>query len=684
MKAPTISDVLSDANMFEAWAKVKANKGCAGSDGQTISAFERNLSRNLSLLKDEVLSGKYIPLPLLRVEIPKKAGGMRALSIPAVRDRILQTAVALVIEPVFEAEFEDCSFAYRKGRSVDKAVARIASLRDQGYKWVVDVDIRDYFNSIDQGLLMEQVRRLIPDTGILGLIDLWLRCEVVDGENRYCLIRGVPQGAPISPLLANLYLDHLDEAFLRRHQKIVRFADDFVILSKDRDAAERALELTGEVLDSLRLSIHDKKTRVVDFASGFRFLGVQFIRSLAFKTKTGESRKTVAAAGDGMLRKDAGQGEAGVMKAAMEAAGLGPAVPEVHPVETRVVPEDSDVTVPSSHDPRLRTLYLLRHGYVLGKESRRFVIRSRGKTIREIPAIKVDQVMVFGNGQITTQAMHFCLQERIPIFLLSAHGHYYGVIDSFDTDPVLLHRDQFQRAEDKGFCLRVARQFVRGKIANSRTVLMRNARKRDAPEFRQAAGRLKAYLDKAGGAETMDELRGIEGSAASRYFSAIAGTIQPEWNFTGRQRQPPPDPVNAMLSYGYTLLFYNIYSLVRARGLNPHVGYLHAMRAGHPALVSDLMEEFRAIVVDAVVLNLVLNKRVAPGDFVPENGGSCLMGQDARTRLIRALESKLNSSLKHPVSGLKIDYRRGIEHQANHLAAVIRGTEPDYRPMVLR
>jgi len=162
--------------------------------------------------------------------------------------------------------------------------------------------------------------------------------------------------------------------------------------------------------------------------------------------------------------------------------------------------------------------------------------------------------------------------------------------------------------------------------------------------------------------------------------------LEPQWRFAGRTRQPPTDPVNAMLSYGYTLLFHNIYSLQRARGLNPHVGYLHPLRAGHPALVSDLIEEFRAIVVDAVVFNLVLNGKIAASDFTFPNAldRSCWMSSDARAKLIRSLETKLNASITHPNSGLHLDYRRCIEHQVQELAAVIRGRRSRYRPMVVR
>ena len=695
MQGPKIDQVIAEGNLFEAWLKVLENKGCAGTDSETLEAFGKRLKRNLATLRSEVEYQTYQPKALLRVRVDKPSGGQRPLSIPAIRDRVLQTAVTRVLTPIFEAEFEECSFAYRKGRSVDQAVRRVIRLRDDGYRWVVDADIYHYFDEIDHALLMTEVGKLVDDQAILNLIRLWLKADVIDGKRRFRLRKGVPQGSPLSPLLSNLYLDHLDDTLLEQNMRLVRFADDFLILCKSRSRAEDALEMTEEVLQQLKLKINEDKTSVLDFNRGFRFLGVDFVRSLAIKSKHPQS--TVGDLEQVLAEKSAINAQAAAntrsgplreIELAFQDAGLSAGdFPEtsVHPVESDLLQDDAPEPHGANYDPRLRTLYLLRHGYVLGKESERLVVRYKRKVIKEIPAIKIDQIMVFGNAQITTQAMQFCLGESIPIFLLSGQGRYYGVVDSFETDPVLLHRDQFRRAEDSEFCLALARGFVHGKLANSRLILNRQARKRDAPRLAEAADTLKLIIKQLGNAESLDQLRGYEGSGARVYFAAIAQTLDPAWGFTKRQRQPPKDPLNAMLSYGYTVLFYNIYSFIRARGLNPHVGYLHALRAGHPALASDIIEEFRAVVVDAVVLKLVLNRQVSPDDFnATENTGACLLNDEARGVFIKALEMKLNSAVKHPISRLKLDYRRCVEHQVNHLAAVIRGREARYRPAIFR
>jgi len=591
MQTPQLSDALTDFNLHQAWSKVYENQGCAGVDHQTLEAFAERLHKNLETLRDEVNYETYQPQPLLRIALEKPSGGMRLLSIPTVRDRILQTAVTRVIEPLFEAEFEDCSFAYRKGRSVDQAIDRIQLLQRQGYHWVVDADIQCFFDGIDHTLLMTMIGKLVADVGLLRLIELWLGAAVVDGERRFVPNKGVAQGSPIAPLLSNLYLHHLDEALLDDNVRLVRFADDFLLLCKSRDHAEQALELTDSLLGELRLKLNTRKTRIVHFDQGFRFLGVQFIRSLAFKTEADEPNLLGLPLRDENADKDFSElgrlhpGNDGseksaeplsIMQYAFSTANLNAKdfSARAESVENLECLDEQDL--PAEHEPLLRTLYLLQHGQVLGKESERLIVRQEQKTVREIPAIKVDQIMVFGNAQITTQAMQFCLQERIPIYLLSGQGHYYGVIDSFNTEPVLLQREQFLRANDAAFCLKLAAAMVHGKIANSRLMLQRQARRHDTEALRSAAATLKNILARLPGASTLDELRGFEGSAAKTYFQALAATVDSSWAFSQRIRQPPTDGINAMLSYGYTLLFYNIYSLLRSRGLNPQVGFLHA------------------------------------------------------------------------------------------------------------
>ena len=703
----TINAAISYQNLYQAWIKVLSNQGAAGTDHVSVTHFETDLETNLNKLRQEILSNTYQPRPLLRVSIPKSSGkGLRSLSIPSIRDRVLQTSVANLLTPLFELKFEEVSFAYRTGRSVDQAIRMIVRLRDKGYEWVVDADIKSYFDEVDHALLINEVEKLVHDEGLLRLIRQWLNATVTEGKQQFKLSKGIPQGSPLSPLLANLFLDQLDDALIKKNLRIVRYADDFLVLCKTEKRAKKALQITDELLESLKLRFNDSKTQITQFNQGFQFLGVEFIRSFAFrpevdKSSASETKRSAKSSVETiraprMVKRNTPQPDTSIAHAFKESGIQTEQFPEKilsEEQETRELPEaiNIDSNAPNNessynHDPILQTLFLTQHGGVLGKDQARFSVKHSKHPTAYIPAIHVDQIMVFGNSQITTQAMHYCLEKRIPIYLLSAAGRYYGAIESFDTDPVKLHKRQFLVSDDERFSQTLACAFIEGKLRNSQLVLKRYARHQQLPEFSQAAKRFTHIINKIQNAESLDQLRGYEGNAARIYFQALVKTLNPKWQFSKRIKNPPTDPINALLSYGYTILFYNVYSLLRLHGLNPHVGFLHPIRMGHPALVSDIIEEFRAIIVDSVVFNLVFNERLSPEGFYWPDGreSACWIKPEAKRIFIKALEQKFNSKITHPHSGLKIDYRRAIAHQIRQLSAVIRGTEIQYKAMVLR
>ncbi len=272
------------------------------------------------------------------------------------------------------------------------------------------------------------------------------------------------------------------------------------------------------------------------------------------------------------------------------------------------------------------------------------------------------------------------------------------MLDNHDTHPIELQRYQHRKADDAHFCLQTACQIIHGKLANSRLILKRLARSQSQhlnSHLQQAAQDINSYRKQLNSATSLDQIRGIEGISARTYFQTLRKILPEEWQFTGRNKQPPTDPINALFSYGYTLLFHNTYSLIKVAGLNPHIGFLHPARRGHPALASDLMEEFRAVIIDTVIFNLILNQKLTPEDFEQpaSSGSACRIKKHARRIFIQHIEKKLNSPITHPNDGTHIDYRRCIEHQIKHLATIIRIQDPDlfdntstntYQPAIFR
>jgi RNA-directed DNA polymerase len=275
-----IDKIYRSQSLQVGWKQVKEKRGCSGSDGQTIKAFERHLERNLSKLHDELRTGVYRPRPIRRVYVDKPGSKeKRPLGVPAVRDRVVQAALRVVIEPIFEREFAAHSYGFRPQRGCKDALRRVDQLLQAGYWWVVDADLRSYFDSIEHKRLMEDLRRYIADGRVLALVESYLGQDILEGLKRWTPHEGTPQGAVISPLLSNVYLHPVDLAMRQAGYEMVRYADDLVILCRSSAEAHKALELLGELIAHRSLTLHPEKTQVIDATvCGFDFLGYRFER----------------------------------------------------------------------------------------------------------------------------------------------------------------------------------------------------------------------------------------------------------------------------------------------------------------------------------------------------------------------------------------------------------------------
>ena len=474
---------------------------------------------------------------------------------------------------------------------------------------------------------------------------------------------------------------------------LVRFADDFVVLCRDETEAEKALNRSREILTEVGLCLNEDKTRVASFEEGFRFLGSEFVASRAPQSEArkriseGDAKRKSAPPARGhwpsrVIGPAAFQQDC-VLQKEGQVGGAGEPQNPARYSKPAVEVDDAETILESG--PLFRSLYLMEQGCVLSKTGERFIVSKQRRTLREIPAIQVNLILVFGNVHVTTPAIRFCLARAIPVVLLSRSGRYLGSVEAAGPSHAHLQRDQFARAADALFCMELGRELVLAKIAGCRLMLRRYRRTREADATGSADRALGRLTLQAKMVQSLEQLRGCEGAAAAAYFRAMRALLDPVWGFARRQRRPPPDPVNAVLSYVYTLLFSNVHALVRATGLNPGVGFLHPMREGHAALVSDLMEEFRAVLADAVVWPLFLNDALRPQDFefTEISCTPCRMDETTRTRLIHAFEAKVNSVIVNPHTGTRSDYRRLIAYQAQALAKAVRSESP-YRAMVFK
>jgi len=307
-----IDKLVRPSTLEAAWRKVARNKGAGGVDGQNIDRFGAHAERYLAELHDDLVSGRYRPQPVKRVDIPKGDGRTRPLGIPTVKDRIVQQALKMVMEPIFEVQFRPGSYGFRPGRSCKDALREVDRLVKEGYTHVVDADLKGYFDTIPHDRLMGLVEGSISDGRVLSLVESFLVQDIMNGMERWTPTTGTPQGAVISPLLANLYLHPLDRLMETTGRKMVRYADDFVILCRTEAEARAALVAVQEWTAANGLTLHPEKTKIGDCrqpGQGFDFLGYRFeagqrlVRKKSLKALKDKVRhKTIRSRGDSLGR----------------------------------------------------------------------------------------------------------------------------------------------------------------------------------------------------------------------------------------------------------------------------------------------------------------------------------------------------------------------------------------------
>lgn len=626
--------------LHEAWLGLLARHRQREFDHAELDAFAADPLARCAAISQALKAGFWRQQPLRSFAIAKAAGGQRVLRVPPIGDRVVHAALAAWLGEHCAPRLHAANHAYRAGRGTGTALRAVAAALQAGRHWALKADVREFFDNVDLDRLVRQMRgHGLWSNRLAHTLRQVLHAEVDAPEGRYCIARGLAQGSPLSPALANIVLHDFDCALDRSGAQLVRYADDFVLLANHREALEQAAADARRALGALGLELNEAKTALHPPGAAITFLGQTFSSSAPPATALGAAR---SGAHDGTPAGDA----AAVADGDHETSG------------------DADAAARAA-TPLLRTLYLVSDHSRLARDGDSLVVESPDAPVRRIPGARLNQVLAFGSTTLTSGAIALCLEYGIPVMLTTARGRHFGVVDPLVAPNVPVLTAQIDAARSEALPLEIARALVAAKLRNSALLLRRWQRHRPEPATLAAAQRIAEAAQRVQRAASLESLRGLEGAAAAAYFGALAGSIDPEWGFRQRRRQPPPDPVNSMLSYGYTVLYYNVLTLLLARGLHPHVGFLHAVRAGHHALASDMMEPFRPLAVDAVVAHLVRNGGVKPADFQhpAAAGQACLMLPHARTVLIHALEARLDARVALRGSELQLDLRRLMDMQ---------------------
>ena len=336
----------------------------------------------------------------------------------------------------------------------------------------------------------------------------------------------------------------------------------------------------------------------------------------------------------------------------------------------------------------MSVLYVCELNARLEKTGNRIIVKKGEEQLNSVPMEKVESIVLMGTVHITTPLTMELLEREIPVTWLSSTGKFFGRLEPTTGVNVERQREQFRRGDDEAFSLELAKSIITAKIKNSCVVLKRLNRERNLDTIDTAVKEIRESTEGVERAGNIEQLLGMEGNASKKYFRALALMVAKGFEFNKRTRQPPTDPFNSLLSFGYTLLFYELYTAVVSKGLHPYMGFLHKVKYGHPALVSDIIEEWRAIIVDSLVMKLVNNEIIQTQDFevpVGEGGGVFLKRLMAK-EFIKHFESRLRNTGKYlSYIDYGVNFRESFIFQAGSLAKAIEEKDPTiYRPVIMR
>ena len=330
------------------------------------------------------------------------------------------------------------------------------------------------------------------------------------------------------------------------------------------------------------------------------------------------------------------------------------------------------------------TIYVKEQGAVVRRDGERLRVTLKREELTSIPLLHLDQLALMGNVQLTTPAATRLLERGVDVVYLSKYGKFRGRLVRSGSKFAQLRHRQLQMASDEQVALGIARAIVVAKVGNQRVVLQRRTER--VPDARRALDGMMQMGRRAEQARSLDSLRGFEGKAGAFYFEALRALLPPDWGFEKRTYHPPPDPANSLLSFGYTLLLKDVTAAIQVVGLDPYLGFFHALGYDRPALALDLMEEWRPVIVDSMFLDIVAKKRLLPNDFKrTENPRRpCSLGEAGVRVVIEQYEQRLQTSVAHALARGQTTYRRAIELQARQLARVVRGEDRGYKPLRIK
>ena len=616
---------------------------------------------------DKLLFGKYRVPALRGYLIPKKNGGVRPLAIPPIYDRVLQRSITQVLSPALEQLMYRHSHGFRPGRSRITASYDIQAAWRAGYRWVYESDIKNFFDSVNLERLQERLNAIYHGDPLVQSIINWMRADVIFDAQHIKRHNGLPQGSPLSLLMANLMLDDFDSDMQTAGFHLIRFADDFIILCKDPEEAKRAEHAALKSLQEHGLELHPEKTRISAIKEGFQYLGYLFVNDLALDMS--------AAKADSKTQQHASLPENSWL------ASLAEQQPQrLNRKENLQQLIDKLANKQPIHiaerDNSGTLIAVTGEHSVISTLNRQMQIHRKDKRIHRLPWKSIQSLVLFGNHQITTQAMHAALQNDVSIHLASGSGRYHGMLShNRNNQHQRLWLQQTITLQDPEKALYCAREIVASRLRHMIIHLQQRQRGTHLTQINNALKHIHKVTD-------LQSLRGYEGNATREYYQHLGQIIPPEFEFGGRNRRPPKDPFNVLLSIGYTMLYAMTESFLHASGLLPWQGFYHQPRGKHAVLASDMMEPFRHL-IERSALSQIRRHEISIQDFSYNATGGCIIDNTARRKYLALLLQRWETKIRAKGQTEAQTWLTHLQKQNHSLKQFILYGEP-FKPFRLR
>lgn len=534
-------------------------------------------------LHREISSGEYQPESFTGYWLAKKKLGKRLVAAPRPRDHLVQKFLQLLLTPVLDRQLEDACIGFRQGRSRNNAREFIRDACRDGYTYVVEADIASFFDEIDWETMLDKLHHYLPtgDLITLKLIERIMTADIEVKGKRLRRTKGLVQGSPLSPLLANLYLDSFDEAVLSHGYRLIRYGDDFMVMVRSRQEAEQALTVIEDIAAKLKLSLRREKTTIAPLDAGISFLGLNF-------------------------------------------------------------PEEIDESF-VDQQPLRKPLFILPHYAFIGIDYNTVVVRKGRDLLARRPLKRISEIIIFGTNTVSTRLFQRATSDRIPVSFCSASGYYLNTLKPDSRAHYLRLANHIDRHAKLTTMQKndIARRIVLAKIHNYHRWL----RRRHGQAARSQITRLQLLMKKLETAATLESIQGYEGAGARVVFSFCLSLVNRQPGFdkvTTRQKHRKPDRYNSLLDFAYYLLFTRLNVLLRSTGLNPYLGFLHSPKDDFESLICDLQEPFRYR-MDRLVITLINLKIITKDDFSWDRSQGYRLQGDAIGTFLERFEREMDT-----------------------------------------